>query len=258
MKEPLVISASRRTDLAGCYPEVLRERLREYPPEAVHSLVLWTKNPRNLLVERDLRMAIGDYRQVYVHLTVTGMGGNEFEPRIPPWEETVRMIGPLVEWVKDPRRISWRFDPILEAEGHGERYSNLNLFPRLVEAIAPYGIKTCRVSWVSPYKKVTGRLERKGWHLLPTEPRRRKEQADELVRRAGRYGMEIVFCSMEGFPVSSCIDGALLSALHPEGLACSKEKARGQRPLCGCTRSLDIGWYSLKCQHGCLYCYATP
>ena len=29
--EPLVISASRRTDLVGCYPEALLERLQEFP-----------------------------------------------------------------------------------------------------------------------------------------------------------------------------------------------------------------------------------
>ena len=44
--EPLVISASRRTDLVGCYPEALVERLHEFPSESVHSLVIWTKNPK--------------------------------------------------------------------------------------------------------------------------------------------------------------------------------------------------------------------
>jgi hypothetical protein len=79
-----------------------------------------------------------------------------------------------------------------------------------------------------------------------------------MKRISAGYGMEVHFCSMEGFPVSRCIDGDLLSRLHPDGLNCSRQKARGQRPLCGCTQSLDIGWYSLKCGHGCLYCYATP
>jgi hypothetical protein len=258
MKELLVISASRRTDLVGCFPEVLQERLREYPPDAVHSLVIWTKTPRGILVEGPLREALRGYRQIYVHLTITGMGGGEFEPRIPSWDQTVKMVGPLTDLVQDPRRISWRFDPILEAEAHGKAYSNFDLFPRLAAEIAPFGIKTCRVSWVSPYKKVAARLRRKGWRLLPLDRQRREEQAKELNRIAGQVGMEVEFCSMEGFPMSRCIDGGLLSRLHPDGLSCSRERARGQRPLCGCTQSLDIGWYSLKCGHGCLYCYATP
>lgn len=258
MEERRVISASRRTDLVACYPEVLRARLGEYPPESVHSLVIWTKDPQNMLTEGFLKKILREYRQVYVHLTLTGMGGGEFEPMIPSWERIAGMIGPLVELVKDPLRISWRFDPILEAEGKGKRYSNFSLFPQLAAAIAPFGIKTCRVSWVSPYRKVIARLEKKGWRLLPAVPKTREAQAAELKRIAASHGMEVHFCSMEGFPVSSCIDGALLSRLHPEGLECSRQKARGQRPLCGCTQSLDIGWYSLKCGHGCLYCYATP
>jgi hypothetical protein len=211
-----------------------------------------------MLCEGSLREALRAYRQVYVHLTVTGMGGGEFEPRIPAWDRTVEMVGPLIELVGDPRRVCWRFDPILEAEKDGAIYSNFELFPRLAEEIAPFGIQTCRVSWVSPYRKAVARLQKKGWRLLPPDRQRREEQARELRRVAGQRGMGVEFCAVEGFPVSRCIDGDLLSLLHPEELACSRERAGGQRPLCGCTRSLDIGWYSLTCQHGCLYCYATP
>ena len=165
-KDLRVISASRRTDLVGCHPEFLAKRLEEYPPESVHSVVLWTKNPRNMIEEGPLRKTLGNYRQLFVHLTITGMGGGEFEPHIPAWEETVGMIGPLGDLVGDRRRICWRFDPILEVEGHGKTFSTFDLFPRLADPIAAHGIETCRVSWVSPYKKVTARLLKWGWHLV--------------------------------------------------------------------------------------------
>jgi hypothetical protein len=254
----LVISASRRTDLVGCYPEAMLERLREFPPESVHSLVVWTKNPKNMIVAGPLKNTLKNYRQVYVHLTITGMGSGEFEPMIPPWKEAVEMIGPLIDMVGDPRRISWRFDPILETERGGHTYSNFDLFPRLSGAIAPLGIRSCRVSWVSPYKKVLRRLERKGWGLVTRTVEGRALQANTLIRVAREHGMSLSFCCMEGLPISQCIDGDLLSELHPDGQRCSTKKARGQRPLCGCTESLDIGWYSLRCRHGCLYCYAVP
>src|SRR3989304_10202275 len=108
--ESLVISASRRAYLVGCYPEALVERLPEFPSESVHSLVIWTKNPRNMIVEGALKNTLEKYRQIYIHLTITGMGGSGFEPMIPPWGEAVGMIGPLIDLVGDPRRISWRFD----------------------------------------------------------------------------------------------------------------------------------------------------
>ena len=77
-KDLLVISASRRTDLLGCFPGVMIERLREYPPQDVHSVVVWTKNPQNMIMEGELRKVLREYRLIYVHLTITGMGGGEF------------------------------------------------------------------------------------------------------------------------------------------------------------------------------------
>jgi hypothetical protein len=256
--EPLVISASRRTDLVGCYPEALVERLEEFPSESVHSLVIWTKNPRNMIVEGALKNTLEKYRQIYIHLTITGMGGGEFEPMIPRWEEAVGMIGPLIDLVGDPRRISWRFDPILEIAGHGQTCNNFDLFLRLAEAIAAFGIGSCRISWVSPYKKVVARLARKGWYLVSRTPEERAHQANKLIQVGREQGMSFSFCCMEGLPISRCIDGELLNEIHPDGQRCSTDRAKGQRPLCGCTQSLDIGWYSLRCRHGCLYCYAVP
>jgi len=255
---PLVLSASRRTDLVGCFPGVMSERLKKYPPQDVHSVIVWTKNPQNMIVEGELRRTLQEYPQIFVHLTITGMGEGEFEPMIPRWEKMVKAIGPLIDLVGSPSRISWRFDPIIKVEKNGKPYSNFELFPALAEAIAPFGIRNCRISWVSPYKKVVTRMAQKGWHLIPQVSRERNAQATQVIEAARRNGMHIQFCSMEGLPISSCIDGVVLSRLHPAGAICSTEKAQGQRKLCGCTHSVDIGWYSLQCPHECLYCYARP
>ncbi len=254
----IVLSASRRTDMVGWYPEVLIERLRNFPSEEVHSIVIWTKNPKKMVEEGTLRKVLKEYRQVVIHFTITGMGGGMFEPKIPHWKEAVQMIDRLLELVGDPQRIYWRFDPILEVEGNGRHFSNFDYFEFLAGPIASFGVKSCRVSWVSPYKKVQNRLAGKGWSLVKRSIQERKAQANLLAEIARHYGMSLYFCSMEGFPISACIDGEALNRMHPEGLSCSKERAKGQRPLCGCTASLDLGWYSLKCGHGCLYCYAAP
>jgi hypothetical protein len=258
VKELLVLSASRRTDLVGCYPEILIDRLKKYPPDRVHSIVIWTKNPENLFKKRPLKLILNSYRQVYVHLTITGMGGGDFEPHVPSWQETVSMLGPLAEMTKDPERISWRFDPIVEVEKDGKKYTNKDLFPLLAGAIAPRGIKNCRISWVSPYKKAVTRMNQRGWRLVQKTQDEKKAQGKELEEVANEMGITLHFCSVEGFPISRCIDGEMLNRLHPDGLRCSEEKAKGQRELCGCTRSLDIGWYTDRCRNECMYCYALP
>ncbi len=258
MRLPCILSASRRTDMVGCFPDVLADRLRTFRMEEVHSLVLWTKDPQNILAAGPLREILSQFRQIYLHLTITGMGGGEFEPMIPPWRKTVEQIPLLIEFLKGAARVTWRFDPILTVSGRGTRYSNFDLFPILVNRIAPLGIRSCRVSWVSPYPKVVRRLGERGWELVVETKEERAEQGEKLVQEARRYGMALHFCAVEGYPVSRCIDGGLLTQLHPDGRQCSQVRAKGQRERCGCTESLDIGWYSLRCRHKCLYCYACP
>jgi len=255
---PVVISASRRTDLVGCYPDYLIEKLQAYPPETVHTLVIWTKNPGNMIRHQALREALSQYAQVYVHLTITGLGGSVLEPGIPPWEQVDEMVPELVHLAKGPERITWRFDPIIAAQYCSGVIENIPLFPVIAEKMRKHGITACRTSWASPYKKVIRRMQKKGLTLRPFNAEEQAAQAVELEEIADSLGIKIYYCSMEGFARSRCIDGALLSALHPQGLACSLKKAKGQRPACGCTESIDIGWYSLKCGHGCIYCYAEP
>jgi hypothetical protein len=253
----IILSASRRTDLVGCYPDVLIEQLKKYPPDAVHTIVIWTKNPAPML-EGELTRVLSHYAQLFVHLTITGLGGTVLEPRIPPWQDVAALLPRMVKLVKSPQRIAWRFDPIMEICDSQATYSNLPLFDSLAERISPLGIPTCRVSWVSPYRKVLRRLENRGFRLRMASQEEKERQALELQRKAEGFGFEVHYCCVEGFPRSRCIDGKLLSGLHPEALPCSQKKAKGQRKLCGCTESLDIGWYSQKCGHGCLYCYAEP
>jgi hypothetical protein len=255
---PLVISASRRTDLVACYPDYFIEKLRQYPPGKVHTLVVWTKNPANMIMPGPLKDVLAKYRQLYVHLTITGLGGSILEPHIPPWEKVGEMVPGILDIVKDPRRISWRFDPLVRAEAGEKKISNFDLFPVIAKKVKKYGISTCRTSWVAPYRKVMRRMDKKGVRLITDSMAERLKQAKKLGEISEKIGIELFYCSMEGFPCSQCIDGRLFKKLHPEETECSLRKAKGQRKMCGCTESLDIGWYSLKCRNSCLYCYAEP
>jgi hypothetical protein len=85
-----VVSASRRMEMPGFFPEMLVEQLeKRYPPESVHTVVLWSKHPRNILDHPGLRKCLRRYRQLMLHLTVTGMGGGFLEPNIPAADEVL-------------------------------------------------------------------------------------------------------------------------------------------------------------------------
>ena len=78
-----VISASRRVDLLNFYPDYLLKRLEEIGKENIHTVVLWTKNPRKILENRTLRSYLKSIDQIYLLLTITGLGGTPLEPEVP-------------------------------------------------------------------------------------------------------------------------------------------------------------------------------
>ena len=256
---PLVLSASRRTELLGHYPDLLAARLEEIGPARVHSVVVWTKDPSNLLHHTRLRAALAGVGQVFVQWTITGLGGSFLEPNVPPPDAQLARLDSVVAYVGDPRRIHWRYDPLLAATRARERVSNLDLdlFRALAGDFSRAGIPAVHTSFVTPYPKVTRRLAAAGIELEEQSADAQTRFLHNLSAIAAASGLELITCSQPGFPVRRCIDGELLASLHPTGEPCRTNRARGQRELCGCTASLDIGRY-LPCPNRCVYCYAHP
>jgi DNA repair photolyase len=254
-----VISASRRIDMVGTQPRKLAEILRtKHQPSEVHTLVIWTKNPLVLLHNRSLRETVSDYTQLFVHCTITGMGNTVLEPATPPIEEALYSLRELIALAGSPERVRLRFDPIVHLVfPDGRKYSNLPHFRRVASVASNLGIPAVIVSWVELYPKVISRLEREGIEAEIPSERDIASEREYLLQECAANHLKLLGCCVQGLESSRCIDGALFSRLHPLGLKCSQAKAKGQRPLCTCTDSLDIGWYT-PCSHGCLYCYANP
>lgn len=272
-----VISASRRTDLPRSFPVWLAEAMcagqvavpgpfgappRVVPlrPEDVHTVVLWSKDYRALLAdEGGLRSALRRYDQLFCHFTITGLGGTPLEPEIPPWQEAVRQLPDLVRLVGRTERVSVRLDPVVHWVDGDEVRSNLPLAEAILGASAEAGLRTVTSSFMAPY----GKVRRRGWRWHDPGPTERQEIGERLVELARRNGLRLLACSdptltAAGAEAARCIDGALLSRLHPLGVPAAVGKDKGQRPACGCTPSLDIGSYQQRCPNGCRYCYANP
>lgn len=254
-----VISASRRIDMVGCFPQETAEMLAaKCPPEKIHSLVIWTKNPNNMFNHSALHAQILKYDQLFVHFTVTGMGQTRLEPRVPTLTRAMKFLPELIELVGLPERIRFRFDPIVHLKmPDGSEFTNLPVFREIAPQLKACGIRNVSISWMSVYKKVKARLARHNIEIIPISQAQIVAEAGQLTTIAENHRLTLHFCSIPELPVSRCIDGTALSALHPNQEVCSQKRARGQRKLCGCTESWDIGWYH-PCSHGCLYCYANP
>jgi len=254
-----VISASRRIDMIGNSPRQLLEVLTEKcPPEKVHTLVLWTKNVENLFSFKPLLEKVKQYDQLFFHYTVTGMGGTILEPGVVPPIQAMVWLDKIVALAKDPQRVRFRFDPIVHLKMvDGNSYTNLPWFEKFAPEIKQVGITGISTSWMSVYRKVTARLKRAGIEIQPVSQNLWQQEYNVIMEIASRFNFTIHGCCVPGMPRSKCIDGLLLSKLHPTGEKCSLRKAKGQRAECGCTESWDLGWY-FKCIHGCRYCYANP
>ncbi len=276
-----IISASRRTDLVAHFSRWLAEALIRgeakvrgaggktvrvsLRPEAVHTIVLWSKDFSNLLQDRFLlRTALSRFDQLYFHFTITGLGGTLMESGVPPAAAALAQLPDLVRLAGDPRRVSFRFDPVVFWRESGEERTNLEAFAELAPAVASLGIKDVRFSLAQWYGKAVRRSRAARWEYLDPPLEDKKTAVRRLAEVASAWNLNLFSCSQDvladvpGVRPSACIDGTLLRELHPSHEPASMAKDRSQRRECRCTESVDIGSYSQACPHSCLYCYANP
>lgn len=276
-----VISASRRTDLIAFFPDWLasvidQEEARVYGPSghtysvdlslrSVHTVVLWSKNFTNLIEDRyALRTALEKYEQLYLHFTISGLGGTPVEKGAPDPEEALAQLNELITIVGNPERISIRFDPVIYWKEGGKERTNLLFFEKIAPVLEKKGITDVRFSFTQWYVKAKRRAQKLDFDYIDPEPERKLEDAQFLLDVAMRHNLCLFACSQAlltketGILPSACIDGTNLRLLHPNQEPVSTIKDRSQRRDCGCTESVDIGSYTQFCPHSCLYCYANP
>lgn len=276
-----VISASRRTDLVAFFPDwfvsvLEKEEASVYGPsghtytinlrpDAVHTVVLWSKNFANLIQNRSgLKDVLKKYDQLYCHFTITGLGSTFIENGVPAYRSTLLQLGDLVDIVGMPERITVRFDPIVYWEEGNKISSNLQIFEKMAPSLHKNGIKNVRISFAQWYRKAVRRAEKHEFHYIDPPNEQKRMDASTVVRVAQDWGLDIYSCSQDFLTEipeirpSSCIDGRFLQELHPDREVVSSKKDRTQRAECRCTESVDIGSYTQFCPQCCLYCYANP
>lgn len=262
----MILSASRRTDIPAFYSEWFIHRLRErfvlvpnpyhakqlsrlsFSPETIDCIVFWTKNAAPLLPRLDEMEKLG-YENYYFEYTLTPYGA-DIEKQLCPKTEAIRTFQQISDRV-GPRRIDWRFDPILLG-GDITETCIFERFETLARQLAPY-TERCIISFIDIYR-----------HLPPVFQALSAETTDLIARHlaqiAAAYRLPLYACgesrdySRYGILPAACIDKEKIEKI----LGCTLQirKDSGQRALCRCMESIDIGVYN-TCRHGCTYCYAT-
>ncbi len=123
---PVIVSASRETDLPCFFADWFLERLKEgwcawknmysgtihkVSFEKTRMIVFWSKNPRPLLRRLDEVEALG-FRNYYFRFTLNDYEREGLEPKVAPLEERIDTFRELAGRI-GKERVIWRFDPLM-------------------------------------------------------------------------------------------------------------------------------------------------
>jgi len=293
---PIIISASRSTDIPAFYAEWFIERLKKGYVKWINPfnqqvqyvsfaktrvIVFWSKNPKNLikyLPEIDARKI-----NYYFLFTLNDYENENLEPNLPSLESRINTFIELSAKL-GKERVIWRFDPLILS-------NNLSI-EKLIEKIEKIGEKIHKytnklvISFVdiNEYKKVQDNLNKLGFSdYREFSNEEKKEFAAQLSKINKKWNLNIYTCAEEidlseyHIEKGCCIDYFLISNIfnHDKELRdflkptpqtqlsffepnnrAKTLKDSGQRKECGCIYSKDIGHYN-TCMHLCSYCYAN-
>lgn len=251
---PLVVSASRATDIPAFHAAWFMNRLRAgfclwknpfnaaqqqwISLEKCRAFVFWSKHPAPLLPHLPEIAARG--HEFYVQYTLNDYEGTGLEPNLPPLQTRVETFRQLSE-LAGKKRVIWRFDPIIL--GGGLTVENtLSRLRRLAEELSPF-TETLVFSFVDWYRKTARELGRLNPAFRPPTPAEMQEIARGMaeMNRHLPHPLKIAACAEPldlrpfGIARSRCVDPALLHRLCPDcetfARWCGKERENVQLSL---------------------------
>lgn len=308
---PVIISASRSTDIPAFYAKWFINRLKAgycvwYNPfnqkpmyisfAKTKAVVFWTKNPEPLipyLQELDKRGI-----HYYFQVTLNDYVNEGFEPNVGPVEHRVAVFKRLSDQI-GKEKVIWRFDPLIVTPNLTVRQLLTKVY-HVGNQLKGYTDKLVfSFIDVRAYRKVQNNLIKETSFFTrdtvdSAEPSGNylEKLVDGLAKlrdhwKSEGWNITLATCGESidlekyGIKHNRCIDGELMERLFPEDkelvyyLRTGKLpqpnlfggipeippdrkdlKDKGQRKVCGCMISKDIGMYN-TCRHFCVYCYAN-
>lgn len=293
---PVIVSASRSTDIPAFYADWFFHRLKKgysawiNPYNETKSfisyqntrlIVFWSKNPEPLLPYLDELKERGI--NCYIQYTLNDYESENLEKGVPALERRIQTFRRLVDKLGFGRVI-WRFDPLVLTD----RITVNDLLQKIEyigDELKGYTEKLVfSFADITSYRKVKYNLEHNNIIYHEFDESSMEEFASKLVQLNNRWGYTLATCGEKidleklGIQHNRCIDDELMIKYFSDdkrlmkhlGVEIPKEelfeqaaftqrsrnKDKGQRLLCGCITSKDIGEYN-TCPHQCEYCYAN-
>lgn len=277
---PLIVSASRATDIPAFYADWFFRRLdkgyvRWRNPFSgqdsyvsfrnTHFIVFWSKNPAPLIPYLPMlkERGIG----WYVQFTLNDYEAERLEPNVPPLMQRIDTFRRLAD-APGIGRVVWRFDPLILTDKINID-TLLEKIAHIADAWVGYTEKLVfSFADIESYKKVSRNLRQSGINYREWDEESMREFASRLsAMNRDNWNFRITTCAERvdlleyGIGHNRCIDPELISRLAPDDAVLQNflynaGADSGQRKACGCILSKDIGAYN-TCPHSCLYCYAN-
>ena len=283
---PIVISASRRTDIPAFYMEEFmtrvfkgyfevtnpyNQKVSRVPakPSEVHTIVFWSKN-FGPFIEKGYGDTLEDMGyHLFFNFTVNSES-KILEPGVPALAERFSQLKYLTLRF-GPETVTWRFDPIcFFSMGEKNIHNNLTDFPKIAEKAGEYGITRCITSFLDLYPKIKKRTATLNeFSFIDIAPYQKIDTILKMESHLKGSNIMLTTCCEKDIvsllpPTSeikaaSCIPNDLLVTLFGGHLSLKKDTGQRIKNGCGCKASADVGSYRRHpCLHNCLFCYANP
>lgn len=277
---PLIISASRATDVPAFYADWFFRRLEKgyvrwrNPFSGQDSyvsfgntrfIVFWSKDPAPLLpyLPRLKERGIG----CYIQFTLNDYEAEGMEPNVPALAQRTDTFRRLVDAL-GIGAVVWRFDPLILTDKINID-TLLDKIAHIANVLAGYTEKLVfSFADIESYKKVSRNLRQSGINYREWDEESMRDFASRLsTLNRNKWKFRLATCaerinlSEYGIEHNRCIDPELISRFAPDDVILQNflynaKTDTGQRKACGCILSKDVGAYN-TCPHGCLYCYAN-
>jgi DNA repair photolyase len=292
---PIIISASRSTDIPAFYSDWFIQRITEgyvkwkNPFNGVplyvsfnkaRVIVFWSKNPKPMI--KHLKFLDERIKNYYFQFTLNDYDVEKLEPNVPNVQSRIDTFIQLSERI-GKKKVIWRFDPLILTDKIG--------VDKLLKKVQSIGDQlknhtekmVFSFADIKMYKKVQNNLRRNSINYQEFNESRMNDFAGGLQQLNKTWKFEIGTCAERiplekyGINHNKCIDDDLMIKLFPYDKILmdflgvtppdifssygkvekvKNNKDKGQREFCGCIFSKDIGEYN-TCPHLCEYCYAN-
>lgn len=228
---PIIVSASRSTDIPAFYAEWFLNRLKAgysawtNPFNGVRSyvsyantrlVVFWSKNPKPLLESGGCLDYLAENGiNSYIQYTLNDYDKEKLERGVPPLQERIDTFRQLVDRLGFGRVI-WRFDPMIltDAIGVDELLAKVE---NIADQLKGYTEKLVfSYADISTYRKVQSNLEKNSIKYREFETEDMLYIAENLARLNKRWGFTLATCGEKididqfGITHNKCVDDDLM------------------------------------------------